>query len=403
MKVYTNKNKQNMEKELTSTENKELLSVPEIVLDQENPSHNFSLFEINNLKIRAGNTEFVLKFDENGLFLESDSTKKYLKEGQEVEFGRADSNQDQTMSSQHFSIRFSGEELIINDKESLNKTILEPELRAGEAEIVDNQVEFDNYTERDLADFADYINNSDIPEVYFSNKYALGEIIYKNFNRNNYQTEVSVEQKIKYQVDLEKIAKFLDEQGIFNVDAGDGWFGSRKISKSNQEAFDQDKKRLYLNPKIDEISKIFKEINQKLSDEDIAYYCKIPKKIKNSSASRSDKMVLYFGGANMDRVMELIAEIHDQNQQSFNPNVPRFSDKIVDGIALADNPDYQDPDNEKFSFGLLRARALAELAIYAKSRQIAKIDFDNSELKNQFKIICDKYNIDSDNMAYNKN
>lgn len=138
-------------------------------------------------------------------------------------------------------------------------------------------------------------------------------------------------------------------------------------------------------------------------------YLKIPD--QNSfprMINRSDKVVLYFNSEELDKILEVISSIYEEN--FFEEEIPLFSLPIRDkrgelkGIGFGEEPQGGITTQLGRSFSTVRAQILYELYNWMRNNRFDFRRASEEDWKNfwdEFGRICRKYGIDPQNPAFN--
>lgn len=334
---------------------------------------------------------------------------------------------DSSISREHFKIRLrkneSGDDQVdIGDLNSSNGTILA---------IVKRQENHPSPNPEDLSDELDEISEylSSNPDMQsFSNFYhrhkeqisqqlqkpdgieSLAKTIYSNlYARNERSIEsaapITETQQLKYARDIDLGRHYLSNLSRVEAIDSDKWAYYRvnhdRYAWTNKTAIG----RFYLNLEPGSCPNIQTRLIDQFLLRNTPVDIKIPAGLTNANSTRLDKMVVYFEAESLNSVLEAIEEVHSQYEDVFLDGTPLFTAEVNDssGQTLCGVGFGQEPINSgKESFGGLRSDLLANLAAYLHDSG-KELDFQDNEVIQCFKALCDEKMIDSTNLALNKN
>ena len=155
--------------------------------------------------------------------------------------------------------------------------------------------------------------------------------------------------------------------------------------------------RFYLNAKAEYADSLFIEIINSLEEEGIQFSIKTAADPKHYI--RWDNTVVYYAKKDAARIASIINEILDSRQfmDAANEEVPLFTKKLAKGFSYADGV----PSRfvEDYSFGMLRAEAIAKAINYARRNNIVDKDRIIQEIKKEF----ERYDINPEKPYLNTN
>ena len=110
--------------------------------------------------------------------------------------------------------------------------------------------------------------------------------------------------------------------------------------------------RLYWNIPPEGAPLLVRELTTRM-DDDLPYCLKMPAKI--SAFDRVDTAVLYLPAGYFGELIQRLKEIHSAVARHLEPEIPKLTRKLADGLGIA-----EDPPNEDESFGMHRCRLVAQ-------------------------------------------
>lgn len=321
-----------------------------------------------------------------------------------------------TVSRAHLRVELKEGKLIVEDLRSTNGTVIEsrrPERAKKEAEAVEVAPE----RERAIAEFREYVarHHSEIERELQQGR-DLEDIFYHDFyNRNidnlKYQESDPAAQRLKeaYKKSVDAVQENLVREMNAKIEKG----GSDIMPMANEYWLycnvnggcrgTTDLGRFYLNLKPEQAPQFYTQVVEAFRRTGLHAQMKIPRAVDADAFNRLDKMVIYFNATEEKQALRVLETLYRGNQAVFDETgIPRFTAEVCDasgksmiGVGFAEEPPFR---NE--SFGLIRAKVLAEVYLNAKHSGLTisdpRFDFEVS-----FRRACQQYQVDPINPAFN--
>ncbi len=249
-------------------------------------------------------------------------------------------------------------------------------------------------------------------EFFKANKVELGSgigvdyFIYLNFYNKYNAPILAVDELASKEKEFEKDSKFLiskfstsgqvfnDERIVsFNYFRITDKFGNYNINYSPENLG-----RIYINFSPNELVKNIKLVIEELKNANISVDIKYPRTYVNA-LNRSDNCVIYFDYKNSEKITSILASVKQKMGGSLRHDIPKFTKEFSTGIGFGQEP-FRTSQPE--SFGTIRAKILAKL-IELAGKSGLEINDPKFDLHGNYVRLCQKYKIDPENPAFNKN
>jgi hypothetical protein len=324
-----------------------------------------------------------------------------------------------TISSEHLKIDLNDFNLVIEDLDSTNGTVVQfdkPKFPSKE-EIA--AFESSPEKEQALTDFRNYIkrHHNEI-EKALKDGLKLDDIFYRNFYNTNidnpkYKANDPQVQRLinEYpdQIDSTKAILHFESQknGGLKIwtDQYGYWLycninGGYRINKST------DYGRFYFNLRPEYVGRVFTATAKAFRNAGLHSQMKILLNGSLRGFNRFDKMVIYFTAEEEEKILKVIENIYQSHEEAFDDSgIPRFTAAVRDqrgrkmvGIGFGEEPAFTNYSHH--SFGSIRSRILADVYMDAKQSRWS-IKEPNPDFDLSFYKACLRYYVDPQNPTFN--